>query len=365
MIVAFLRKHVLLLLLVVVPTCAAALYYGLIASDIYISESRFLVRSPQHQEQSGVLSQLLGGGGSATRDETYAVHDYIVSRDALQELEQKLSVRRAFSATHADLFNRFPGLTRDQSFEEFYRYYGEHVGVDYDSASSISVLTVRAFTAQDAYQINNQLLEMSERLVNTLNDRSRHDLIEFADNEVKIASDKAKEASLALLSYRSSKSVFAPDQQAALQLTGVARLQDQLISTEADLAQISKLSPSNPQIAALESRAESLRHSIATEAAKVTSASGSLSAHSPQFERLTLELGFADKQLGVALAELEAARSQAQQKQLYLERVVQPNLPDKAMQPRRARSVFTVFMVGLICWGVARLLIASVREHMD
>lgn len=224
---------------------------------------------------------------------------------------------------------------------------------------------MKAYTAQDAYQINSQLLEMSERLVNTLNDRSRQDLIRFADNEVKLASEKAKEASLALLSYRSSQSVFAPDEQAALQLTGVARLQEQLISTEADLAQLGKLSPNNPQITALESRAESLRQSIATEAAKVTSAHGSFSARSPDFERLTLESAFADKQLGVALAELEAARSQAQQKQLYLERVVQPDIPDKAMEPRRTRSAFTVFMLGLIGWGVVRLLIASIREHAD
>ena len=361
---AWFRRNLLFVLLVVVPTCGASVYYGLIASDVYISESRFLVRSPQRSEQSGALSQLLGGGG-LSRDDTYSVHDYIMSRDALQELEQKLSVRKAFSHKYADVFNRFPGLTHDQSFEEFYRYYGKHVGVEYDSASSISVLTVHAFTAQDAYQINGQLLEMSERLINTLNDRSRQDLIRFADNEVKLASDKAKEASLALLSYRSSHEVFAPDQQAALQLTGVAKLQEELIGTEADLAQIAKLSPNNPQIAALASRAETLRKAIASEAAKVTSARSSFSARAPDFERLTLELGFADKQLGIALAGLETARSEARQKQLYLERVVQPNLPDKAMQPRRLRWVFTVFAVSLIGWGVVRLLIASIREHMD
>jgi len=31
---------------VVVPTLLAGMYYGLIASDIYISEARFIVRSP-------------------------------------------------------------------------------------------------------------------------------------------------------------------------------------------------------------------------------------------------------------------------------------------------------------------------------
>ena len=83
------------------------------------------------------------------------------------------------------------------------------------------------------------------------------------------------------------------------------------------------------------------------------------------YERLALDVEFADRQLGVALAELESARSEAQQKQLYIERLVQPNLPDKAMSPKRARSVLTVFLISIVAWAVATLLVASVREHTD
>jgi capsular polysaccharide transport system permease protein len=206
---------------------------------------------------------------------------------------------------------------------------------------------------------------MSERLVNTLNDRSRRDLIGYAEDEVRLASDKAKEASIALLNYRSSRSIFEPDRQAALQLQGVAKIQEDLISTEAELSQLKSLSPDNPQIAALTSRAETLRAAIASEASKVTSARDSFSARAPDFERLALESEFADKQLGVALSSLESARAEARQKQLYLERLVQPGLPDKAMQPRRLRSMFTVLVISLIAWGVLSLLIASIREHAE
>jgi capsular polysaccharide transport system permease protein len=358
------RRHFLFVLIVLAPTCGAIIYYGFIASDVYISESRFLVRSPQRPVQAGLVGQLLQSSGlSRSQDDTYSVRDYILSRDALKELDDKLAVRKAYSSTGADFFNRFPGLGWDSSFEEFYRYYGKHVGVEYDPTSGISILTVRAFTAADAYKINGLLLDMSERLVNTLNDRSRHDLIEFADSEVKVASDKAKEASLALFNYRSTQSVFEPDRQASLQLQGVAKIQEELVSTEAELAQVRKLSPNNPQIPALVNRAETLRDAIGSEASKVTSSRGSFSARAPNFERLTLDVTFADKQLGVALAELETARAEALQKQLYLERLVQPSLPDRAMEPRRIRSIFTVFMMSLIAWGVIRLLVASVREH--
>jgi capsular polysaccharide transport system permease protein len=360
------QRHLLFVLIVLVPTCGAILYYGFIASDVYISESRFLVRSPQRPVQSGLVGQLLQSSGlSRSQDDTYSVRDYILSRDALKELDAKLAVRKAYSSHGADFVNRFPGVGWDTSFEQFFRYYGKHVGVEYDPGSGISILLVRAFTAEDAYKINALLLEMSERLVNTLNDRSHQDLIRFADSEVKIASDKVKEASLALSNYRSTQSVFEPDRQATLQLQGVAKIQEQLVSTEAELAQLKKLSPSNPQIPALTNRAETLRDAMGAEASKVTSSRGSFSARAPNFERLTLDVAFADKQLGVALAELESARAEALQKQLYLERLVQPNLPDRAMEPRRLRSIFTVFMLSLISWAVASLLIASIREHGD
>ncbi len=363
---ALLRRHWLFVLLVVLPTCGAVVYYGLIASDVYVSESRFLVRSPQRQAPSGIVGQLLQGSAfSHSPDDTYSVRDYILSRDALKELDQKLDIRRAYSNPEVDLFDRFPGLGWNRSFEKLFLYYHKHVGVDYDSVSSISILTVRAFSAEDAYKINQSLLDLSERLVNTLNDRSRRDLISFADNQVKIASDKAKDAALALLTYRSSHAVFEPDKEAAMQLEGVAKIEQELVSTEAELAQVKKLSPDNPQIRALNSRADSLRAAIASEASKVTSARGSFSARAPNFERLALDVEFADKQLGVALTELESARAEALQKQLYLETLVQPNLPDRAMEPRRFRSMFTAFVLSLIGWGVASLLIASIREHRE
>jgi len=362
----WLRRNLVFAVTVLAPTFLAVVYYGFIASDVYISESRFVVRSPQRPVSSGIFGEILQGTGiTRSQDDTYSVRDFILSRDALQELDQKLGVRNAFENKKIDFINRFPGLDWDDSFEEFFHYYGKHIGVDYDPVSSISILTVRAYTAEDAKKINDLLLQMSERLVNALNDRSRQDLIRFSEDEVKVAADKAKDASAALFAFRSTHAIFEPEKQAAIQLEGVAKIQEELIGTEAELAQLTKLSPNNPQIGALESRAETLRKAIATEASKVTSKSGSFSAQAPNFERLALESTFADKQLGTALAALETARSEAIRKQLYLERLVQPSLPDKAMEPRRVRSVFTVFVLSLIAWGVASLIIASVREHLE
>ena len=364
MIKVWLRAHLLFTFVVLIPTLCSIIYFSLIASDVYVSESHFIVSSSQSAMPSGGIGELLMGAGiSRGQSDSSQVHDYILSRDALKELVEKLKIEQIFGHHEANFFDRFPGLTGDRSFEELFLYYTRHVGVEPDPTSSISVLSVRAFTPEDARRINAELLDMSERLVNTLNERSRRDLIQFADNEVKIASDKAKDAAVALLTYRSNQTVFEPNKEAVIQLEGVAKLHQQLITTEAEIAEIRKLSPDNPQIGGLESSADLLRKTISAETRKVTSSNGSFSARAPDFERLQLDVEFADKQLGIALAELESARAEAQKKQIYLERLTQPSVQDKSMEPRRIRSIITAFIVSLLLWGVATILVATVREH--
>lgn len=350
---------------VFLPTLVAALYYSAIASDVYISESRFLVKNPQRAAQSGLGALLQGTAFSRSQDDTYSVHDYLVSRDALRELDGKLDLRKTYSAPAIDFVNRFPGLEWDSSFESLFRYFKRHVSIEYDSVSSISVLRVRAYNAEDASKINDMLLSMSERLVNNLNTRSRQDLIEVAREEVRLAEERAKAAALALSTFRADRSVFDPERESALQLQGVARLKEELLATEGQLAQIRQVAPNNSQIPALTSRIEVLRRSVETETAKVTGKGTSLTSKSPAFDRLVLERTFADRQLGAAMTSLDLARSEAQRKQLYLERLVQPNTPDKALEPRRARAVLTVFLVGLLLWAVVGLVVASVREHTE
>jgi capsular polysaccharide transport system permease protein len=360
------RVNMIFLVTVLLPTLLACLYYGVIASDVYISESRFVVRNPQRQSiTSGLGSLLQGTAFSRSQDDTYSVHDYVLSRDALRELDQQLHVRKAFESQDVDWVNRFPGPSPDDSFEAFYRHYRKYVVIEYDTVSSITTLYVRAYTAKDSRDINDLLLQMGERLVNNLNTRSRQDLIQVAQKEVQVAEERSKVAAVALSGYRGRQSLFDPDRQSALQLQGVARLQEELLSAEAQLAQLRQLSPDNPQIPSLKSRVEGLRKTIGAEGSKVAGAEGSFTSKSTVYDRLLLEKTFAERQLATALASLESARNEANRKQLYLERLVQPNLPDKALEPRRIRNSFTVLLLGLILWGVVSLVVASVKEHSD
>lgn len=359
------RINRIFLLTVVVPTFIAIIYFGLIASDVYVSESRIVVRSPEKQVATGLGALLKGAGFSRAQDDSYTVRDYVLSRDALREIDDALAVGKAFSSTAVDRVSRFGGLDFDTSFEALHRYFQKRVDVQQDSASSITTLTVRAYTAHDAQNINQKLLELSEGLVNRLNERGRQDLISSAAAEVADAEKKSKDAAIALSVYRNAKGVVDPERQATVQLQQVAKLQDELIATKTQLAQLKAFTPQNPQIPALEKRASTLQAEMDMETTKVVGGERSLAHKAAEFQRLALDREFADKQLASALISLEQARNEAQRKQVYIERIAQPSLPDIALEPRRLRSILATFVLGLVAWGVLSMLLAGVREHQD
>jgi len=133
-----LRVNKLFVCLVVVPTALAVLYFGLLAHDVYVSESDFVVRSPQRQMTSGIGALLQGTGLSQGSDDVYSVQDFLASRDALQRLDARFHFKRSFGDHHIDRLSRFPGLDGNDSFEGLLRYYRSRiVETDLDTTSSM------------------------------------------------------------------------------------------------------------------------------------------------------------------------------------------------------------------------------------
>jgi capsular polysaccharide transport system permease protein len=356
----------LMLICVVVPTALSVFYFGFVASDVYVSQSLFVVRSPERQTTSPLGMLFKGAGFSRAQDDAYVVHDFMMSREALGALEAKLGIKPKFSDESIDLFSRFAGIDPDTSFEAFHRYFQKHAEQRIDSLSSITTLTIRAYNAQDAQRINEELLRLSEARVNQLNSRGRQDLIDFARQEVADAQRRALDAALMLADYRNRKGVIDPERQTAIPLQQIAKLQTELLTAKTQLAQVMLVAKENPQIPGLKQTVAMLEKEIEVESSKLTGdAKQSLASKAADYQKLALNKDFADKMLAGALTTLEQARSEAQRQQLYLERIAQPSLPDSAMQPERLRNILATLLVSLIIWGVLIMLIAGVKEHHE
>jgi BexC/CtrB/KpsE family polysaccharide export inner-membrane protein len=359
----FARMDRLFLIIVVLPTLLAVIYFGLLASDVYVSESQFVVRSPDKPSTGGLGVLLKSTGFSNAGDEVYAAQDYVRSRDALRALNKSDAVARAYHANDVSIFDRFNPLGLTGTFEDLYRYYQGKVTVQYDTTSSVATLTVRAFTPKDALRFNRQLLELSEGLINRLNTRGRNDVVQTAAHEVQDAQIEARNAAVALAAYRNNHGVVDPEEQAKAQLEMISKLQDELIGARVQLQQLQQMAPENPQVPLLTTRISGLEHQIAEQKGEVAGGHRSLSATAVQYERLELERQYADRRLAAAMNSLQDAEDEARRKQAYVERIEQPSLPDDPAEPERLRGIIATFALGLIAWGILRLLFAGVREH--
>ena len=359
------KVNPLFLVTVVVPTMLAAIYFGFIASDVYVSQTQFVVRSPDKPATSGLGVLLKSVGFSNAGDEIFATQDYVVSRDALRALNANKAVERAYTRPGVSIFDRFNPLGWNGSFEDLYDYYQGKVGIEHDVTSSITTLSVEAFTAADALRFNKQLLEQAEGLVNRLNTRGQGDLVEYAERETEEAEQAGLRASRELARFRDQRGVIDPERQATVQLQMVSKLQDELIGARTQLSQLRALAPENPQIPILETRIGALTREINSALGGVTGDRRSLSSAAVQYQRLELERDFAARRLTAALTSLQEARNEARRQQAYVERIVQPSLPDEAAEPRRLRGILATFILGLVAFGVLTMLLAGIREHKD
>jgi capsular polysaccharide transport system permease protein len=355
----------LFVIIVGVPTLVAIVYYLLIASPIYVSEARFVVRSRSQSQPAALGSMLQSVGVTIGQGETdaYEVHEYMTSRDAAKDLLRGHALRDVLARPGADFMARFPGPFQDMSFESLYKTYQRFITVGYDSNTGISTLRVEAFRAADARDLATALLDGGEGVVNRLNDRAAQDAVAEARQQVIEAEAKGVSAQQALTEFRNHERLIDPARSSLADLDLVGKLEAQIATMRAERAGLAASAPENPQLVVIDRRIRAFEDQIETERARAAGATNSLAPKIGEYEKLVLERDFAVKSLQSAVGALESARIESRRKQLYLERVVSPDLPDKPVRPKRLLAILMVAISSLVAFATLSLVIAGLREH--
>lgn len=353
--------------LVGVPTLIAAVYYFGVASDQYLSEAKFVVRGPgATPAAAGGLAGLIQSGTAtgAGQDEAMIVQEYVMSRDAVRKLARHDDLRAVLNRPEGDIVSRFPGLLYWRNdFEALYKAYSRFVSVDMDGSTGVSVLQVKAYRPEDAQKVAQALVAYSEDLVNQLNERARRDALRSFRAEVSDTQKRISEIQTKLTTYRVQQQMLDPKSAAEGPLKLLAALNSQRAAAQAQLLDAMKNSPNSPQVPVLRTRIVSLDKLIAQERTMITGDSNSVASAQTEYERLDVALKLGETQLASAYKSLELAKLDAQRQQLYLETVATPNLPDFPLYPKRIVSFSMVLASCLLIYGIAWLLVASVREH--
>ncbi len=354
--------------MVAMPTTISSVYYAFIASDRYYVQTDFIVKSIQGSSQTGGLSSLFQTFGiTRAEDQSYAVIDFILSRDAVKAIDKEHPLRQIFSKDKADYFAKFPywwEFWRGDNFEALYDYYSWKVEAWYQSSKGgIITLTVIAFSPEDAKTLSDLLLHQGELLINRMNERANADAITFAQKELGRAEKMVLDAHQRITDFRNKELMLDPLADSVRELDLIGALTLELADAQRQLNENLQSSPSNPTIQSLNVRIKALNDQISAQKLKIAGQDTSLAGKIAVYERLMLESQFADGNLSAAFITMQAAQQNAWRQQLYIETIASPILPDEANEPESTRCVAAVFVVTFIIFSLLWLVISTAKEH--
>jgi len=355
-----------LLVVVGIPTMAATIYFGLFASDIYVSESRFAIRSAKPGTAvTGLAAMLSSSMVSGGGQDTSVIADYTHSQDLLKQVRKKLDITSHYGHDDVDVLSR---LNKSATDEQLLEYFQEHVTLVRDSASDVLTLKVRAYQPAMAQQLAQLIIELNENLVNTLSARIEEDALESARNEVERASKKVLLASSQMTRFQNANASLNPAAESSAILSVVTGIENKLVEARAALSEKrAYMRDTSPEVITLKNRVNALSRQLRLEKGRVVgdgTQGQQMNNLIESYQPLVLEQEMAQQQYTSALTSLEVARVEAQRKKQYLITFIQPNLPDEALEPRRLTEIVTVLLFSFLAYLIGGLMWSALKDHI-
>jgi capsular polysaccharide transport system permease protein len=354
------------LILIAVPFVLVALYLFFFAADRYVSESIVAVRQANQDVGSAPgIALLLGAVNPPSREDTLYLRQYIQSLGLLNRLDQQLKLRDHYRSQQHDLLFKLPD---DADQERFLDYYRSRVEVNFDDVATLLTIRVQGFDAAYSQKLNQAILEESERFVNNFSHRMAREQMSFAQTELDRSWKRLQDEKSKLLAFQTKNKLLDPNLQAQASGTLTAELQANLARQEAELrAAQSYLNDDAYPIKALKSQLEAMRAQLDLERLRATAGNSNqrLNTLMAEFQELTAQASFAQDAYKLALAALENARIDASRKVKSLVVIEPPSQPETARYPRRIYDLVTLLIISAVLYGIARLVLATIREHID
>jgi capsular polysaccharide transport system permease protein len=354
-------------LLFVFPIAIATVYFVFVASPQYQVEARFTVQGGEARKLDGI-GVLTGLPSITIIQDTQIIANYIRSRAMVEELQERIDLRRIYGSRTIDWFARFDS---EKPIERLLDYWKSVVDVSIQLPGGIVIVTIKAFSPEDALLVGRTVLELSEKLVNKTNQRMLKDNLDSAKLELERAAVRLGHARQALETARNAEGILDVGLASRALTDLTTGLKGDLLKLQQEYASQSRsVSKEAPQMRALESRIAAISLQIRDLEAKMTnlgsprSANPSLSGSFTKFAELELERKIAEQHYGSTVAALEVARTIAERRLVYLQIFVHPSLPQASEYPRRTVSILVVAGIAFMTWAVLVGGITLARNHM-
>jgi len=349
--------------LVILPFIASAIYFAFIASDQYVAETRFAVRSlaksgKEDTEDAGIMSM------TSMPQDGYIVTSFIHSTEILNRLAGQIDYRSMFTDGHIDFLSRFNPM---ESNEAFLEYWNNQVTTYVDGPSGIITLQTRTFSPQHSRDLASILVTESEKLINELSLRAQDDMTARFKKEMERATQKYREALAALNDFQNTTGLLTPEARATetgTLLTGLLQNKLQLESRLFVLRESkAESSPAYQQLLLVSNNLEKQIVKLQQELAGKTGTDTNIASSIQTFSRLETDRRLAESLYEISRKNLDAAQTEAMRQALYLVVFVPPTVPQESLYPHRFTTPILLLIALSVAWLALALLWASIEDH--
>jgi capsular polysaccharide transport system permease protein len=280
----------------------------------------------------------------------------------MRAVREQMDLVAVFRPPHADFWSRLWYAT--PSAERLLDHFRGQVRVIPDSYSGITTMTVRTYSAEDSQRLAQLLLAQGEKLIVDINLRMLNETLRASREEVERAAQRVAAAQDAVTAFRQRERALNPSRSAEIAVGTIGTLEAEATRLRTELQQLLQIArPGSLQIANLRERVAVVERQIDQERARISDAQQGVTQQIAGFDRLQLELDLSNRVLAAAVAGFEAATTNAQSQQVFLQRIVEPNLAERSLYPKPL--LFTLYVFGglTLLYGLVWLLVAGVREH--
>lgn len=359
-----LRRRVFLT--AVVAIVGAIVYWGLAASNRYVSEAHVIIeRTNMSSGQTVDIGSLLTGATGSNRNDQLLLRSYLLSVDMLQKLNSKLNLRAHYSDSAHDFLSRM--WSQDNELEFFHRHYLSRTSVELDEYSGVLIIKAQAYTPEMANAIVTSLVAEGEHYMNELGHAMARDQVDFLEKQVNEMAQNALATRQALLAYQNKKGMISPQTTAETIQTAISKLDGQLTDMKARRAALlGYLSPQAPGVVEINIQIAALEKQMQLEQSRLTSPQGStLNRTVEEYQRLEFAAKFAEDVYKTGMVALEKGRIEALRMLKKVSVLQSPTLPQYPLEPRRIYNIVVFILLALIIAGIVHMLAAIIRDHQD
>lgn len=348
----------------VVPLGASVLYYVFLASSIYASEVRFVVRSTVPMLSRDRYSSETVEPKAKIVQDTAIILNYLESSAVIQDLQSRIDFKEYFGRDDIDFIARLPA---DAHMEDTVEYWSSRYSSWVNPKSGIVELEVMAFSPQEAFDLMNVVMNLAENRVNQLSKDMWDSLLAASNRDVQVASEDLVMLRNRYRDLQNETGIYDLSLAADGLINVLTVLETELAGLKSRRNALAEsVNADAPQLLEIERQIAARVEQVTAMKSEAAGADGNnLAGYARRFDDLKLELSLGEDRLASAIGELEKVKLVSSLQLVYLDAFTEPTYPDTNKYPDLPLSLLAAFFASLVLWGSASGAIIFIRHKLD